>query len=366
MTPEDKGNGHDEEHRDDTEEWDGVDAEGDTEIYDGHEDLEHDEDEEAPKEVGAPAAAAADDDLPDDDGGGEDAPSDDGEDAPSDEGESELEELISAETQEWDGLEAAEGADEEPPEEEEHHDEEPEADAEEPEEEQTLVGTAGARLGAAGSAVTTRFQDIDWRPGFPMWLRFITASFAIVASIAVATAASLILYLGDIADALEDETGQIAGADKFLTQVDGGGPQTIMILGSDKRPEDKGSNFRGLSDTTMLLRLDPDQDAIALFSLPRDLQVEIPGRGTAKLNEAYAYGGPQLTLQTVEELLSFPGREFEVNHLVNVDFEGFARAVNEIDCVYVDVDRRYFHSNDSTSALADYEEIDIQPGYQAL
>jgi hypothetical protein len=40
--------------------------------------------------------------------------------------------------------------------------------------------------------------------------------------------------------------------------------------------------------------------------------------------------------------------------------------VNSIDCVYVDVDRRYFHSNDNTSAAADYEEIDLQPGYQAL
>jgi hypothetical protein len=55
-----------------------------------------------------------------------------------------------------------------------------------------------------------------------------------------------------------------------------------------------------------------------------------------------------------------------VHHLVNVDFEGFARAVNEIDCVYVDVDRRYFNKNVVGDAEEDYEEIDIQPGYQAL
>ena len=115
-----------------------------------------------------------------------------------------------------------------------------------------------------------------------------------------------------------------------------------MILGSDKRPEVKGDAFRGLSDTTMLLRVDPDRDAIALFSLPRDLEVEIPGYGTAKLNEAYANGGPALTLKTIKQLTGL-----EINHLVNVDFEGFARAVNAIDCVYVDVDRRYFHTNDN-------------------
>ena len=99
----------------------------------------------------------------------------------------------------------------------------------------------------------------------------------------------------------------------------------------------------------MLLRVDPDRNAIALFSLPRDLRVDIPGFGTAKLNEAYAYGGPELTLKTIKELTKVPATDnegLEINHLVNVDFEGFARAVNAIDCVYVDVDRRYYHTND--------------------
>ena len=43
----------------------------------------------------------------------------------------------------------------------------------------------------------------------------------------------------------------------------------------------------------MLLRLDPDKDAIALLSLPRDLKVNIPGYGVAKFNEAYTVGGPE-------------------------------------------------------------------------
>ena len=282
--------------------------------------------------------------------------------------EDELERVVSAETQEWEGLEAAEA----------------EAEADEP----TLVASAGRRVKQAGSAITSSFEKVGgrkvtegfkgvggegfkrirrWRPGFPLWLRFLTASFVIVASIATATSASLILYLGDIAKALEDNTiGE--KVDKFLTQVDGGGPQTILILGSDKDPElkDEQKGFKGLSDTTMLLRLDPDRGAISLFSLPRDLKVEIPGYGTDKLNAAYAFGGPQLTLRTVENLLSTPGQPFEVNHLVNVDFEGFARAVNAIDCVYVDVDRRYFNSNEGKADIDAYEEIDIQPGYQAL
>ena len=191
----------------------------------------------------------------------------------------------------------------------------------------------------------------------------------IVVSVGAATASSLLLYLEDIGNRLA-HGNTLVGVTDDLAGVEGGAPQTIMILGSDKRPElkDVQQGFRGLSDTTMLLRIDPDRNAIALFSLPRDLRVEIPGVGTDKLNAAYAYGGPELTLQTVQELTKSPDlpNGLEINHLVNVDFEGFARAVNEIDCVYVDVDRRYFNKNDLYDGEEDYEEIDLQPGYQAL
>jgi polyisoprenyl-teichoic acid--peptidoglycan teichoic acid transferase len=267
----------------------------------------------------------------------------------------ELDEIVSAETVEW------------TPEDVEQDDEAEEEDAEEEEEaaagseaEQTLVAATGPGwgrrvLGALGAP----FRWIG-RLSPPLWVRFSLAAFVIVASTATATANALIHGLGDIADDLRP----IPNVDQWLTPVPESGPQTILILGSDLRPSDVAEglvnkNYNGLSDTTMLLRLDPDRDAIALFSLPRDLQVEIPGYGTDKLNAAYALGGPQLTLRTVEGVTGL-----DVNHLVNVDFEGFARAVNHIDCVYVDVDRRYAHSNAETTD--DYEEINLQPGYQAL
>jgi polyisoprenyl-teichoic acid--peptidoglycan teichoic acid transferase len=355
VTPPRKGKKGDEENprADDTQEYELgddflADAKGEEETEDEDFDPDQlDEDEEFdPDEL--------DEDLDDED------LDDDGEDLDDDgevSDEDELEKIVSAETQEWEGLEAAEA---------------------EGEAEKTLVASAGDRAKQAGSAITSGFEKVSqtsgfkrvrrWRPSFPIWLRFLTASFVIIASIGGATAASLILYLSDIADALK--SNQISTkADKFLTNVSGGGPETILIVGSDQRPElncpPKGCP--GLSDTTMLLRLDPDRDAISLFSLPRDLKVEIPGVGTDKLNVAYAYGGPTLTLQTVQNLLTFSGEgPFEIDHLVNVDFEGFTRAVNAIGCVYVDVDRRYFHSNDNTAAEQDYEEINLQPGYQAL
>jgi LCP family protein required for cell wall assembly len=191
------------------------------------------------------------------------------------------------------------------------------------------------------------------------WLRFTLASFLIVAVSAAATAASVLLYLDSIAQALSHNNVYSNKLKRYLSTVDGGEAQNILILGSDKRAnleEDPGR-----SDTTMLIRLDPDRNAIAVFSIPRDLKVEIPGVGTAKFAEAYAYGGPKLTLQTVKQLTGLP-----INHVVNVDFLGFVRAVYAIGCVYTDVDRRYYHSNVGVPASEQYAEINVQPGYQLL
>jgi LCP family protein required for cell wall assembly len=261
--------------------------------------------------------------------------------------EDDLEQIVSAETQEWDGLEAAEAAPDEP----------------------TLVTSAADRVKQAGSSITSGFQKVEKAAGpkitsgfkavrrhigFPVWLRFLTASFVIIAAVAGATSASLILYLTDFADALK-KNALSQDVSNILDNVPSSGAQTFLIIGSDRRNSQISGKY-GNSDTTMLLRLDPDQNAIALLSIPRDLKVDIPGYGTNKINAAYSFGGPKLTLETVKQITGL-----HINHLVNVDFTGFARAVNAIGCVYVDVDRRYYIApNTGTSA------INLQPGYQAL
>jgi polyisoprenyl-teichoic acid--peptidoglycan teichoic acid transferase len=193
------------------------------------------------------------------------------------------------------------------------------------------------------------------------WWRFTLASVLIVAVSAAATASSALLYVDSIANALGGGNRKLhEKLDKALADVHPGGPQTILILGSDHRAnEAEGEPAR--SDTTMLVRLNPDKNMISVMSIPRDLQVEIPGYGTEKFNAAYSYGGPKLTLQVVKELTGL-----KVNHVVNVDFLGFVRAVDAIGCVYVDVDRRYYHSNVGVPPSEQYSEINIQPGYQKL
>lgn len=189
------------------------------------------------------------------------------------------------------------------------------------------------------------------------WWRFTLGSTIIVLVTAAATATVILRYIDSIAEALSHNDVLQNKVERFLSKTNGGDPENILILGSDKRasePEDPGR-----SDTTILLRLDPDKEAISLMSIPRDLEVEIPGYGTDKFNAAFAYGGPKLTLRVVKELTGLP-----INHVVNVDYLGFVRAVDAIDCVYVDVDRRYYHNNAESSE--EYAEINVQPGYQLL
>jgi polyisoprenyl-teichoic acid--peptidoglycan teichoic acid transferase len=305
------------------------------------------EDEQSVEEQSAEEQPDEEQPAEDEPAGDEEPDGDEPEEAEELPEEERLAQLVSAETQEWEGLEAAEATADEP----------------------TVIQKAGSAITssfekvsskttdgfkAVGAATASGAKVVREHVGFPIWLRFLTASFVIVATIAAATSASLILYLSDWAHALKDHAikQKIAGE---LADVPTSGAQTILILGSDKRNQEISGQY-GLSDTTMLLRLDPDQDAIALLSLPRDLKVSIPGLGVSKLNDAYAYGGPKLTLQTVKQITGL-----QVNHLVNVDFTGFARAVNAIGCVYVDVDRRYYIAPHTGTA-----EINLQPGYQAL
>ena len=148
-----------------------------------------------------------------------------------------------------------------------------------------------------------------------------------------------------------------------IDRAEAGEAQTLMILGSDQRYGDKKLGIKPRSDTIILVRLDPDKEATAVMSIPRDLKVDIPGYGNDRINAAYELGGPRLTVKTVKQLFAKPGEPFKINHIVQVDFGGFRKVVNYIGGVYVDIDRDYFNDN---SGGENFATIDVNPGYQKL
>ena len=150
-----------------------------------------------------------------------------------------------------------------------------------------------------------------------------------------------------------EDTAAIAAADQEVDRPIPNKPMNILLIGSDKStvPGDPGR-----SDTQMLVRLDPETKSISMLSLPRDLQVEIPDRGLAKMNEAYSLGGPALVIRTFKQLTGLP-----VNGWIEVNFSGFWHVVNILGGIYLPIDHKYF-----VPASADYKSINLEPGYQLV
>jgi LCP family protein required for cell wall assembly len=185
-----------------------------------------------------------------------------------------------------------------------------------------------------------------------------------------ATATASLLKIKDEITPPDSAPPPIADKKKVITDAKPGKPQTILILGSDRRWVDLKKNNPKLaksnparSDTILLVRMDPHQQATAVLSIPRDLKVLVPGFGINKINAAYSLGGPSLTAETIKSLF---GQDFKINHIINVNFQGFREAVDALGCVYADVDRRYYHSNLGLPVSQHYAEIDVKPGYQQL
>jgi LCP family protein required for cell wall assembly len=136
------------------------------------------------------------------------------------------------------------------------------------------------------------------------------------------------------------------------------GPSVALVIGYDHRPEDGSAPSR--SDTLMLLRTDPTNDTISMLSFPRDLivQVKCPDGRTAtdRINAAYAYCGPQGSLETVRQLTGLP-----IHFLIGVNFDGFRESVDKLGGVWLDIDRRYVNLQGG-----DYATINLWPGYQRL
>jgi polyisoprenyl-teichoic acid--peptidoglycan teichoic acid transferase len=201
------------------------------------------------------------------------------------------------------------------------------------------------------------------RRGGGLWWRVLLAGLTIVVLSAGVTATIGLNTVQGFVDDLK-QGGTIKGAGAVITRAQAGEPQTLLLIGSDHRFGHDTRDAR--SDTMILVRLDPDANATTVLSIPRDLRVDftVPGGGLrvgAKINETYTDGGEVLTAKVIRRLLRVP-----INHIVNINFRGFKEAVDAMGCVYVDVDRWYYHSNLGLPASQQYAEIDVPPGYQKL
>jgi len=214
--------------------------------------------------------------------------------------------------------------------------------------------------------------------GWSMLKRFLLAAVLIVL-LSGGAAYTLVQHkITNIAEEVFPKGNQIDAPKGVVTAEYSGGPQTFLILGSDRREGSKDSYDREdppHSDTILLVRFDPNQGQTSVLSIPRDLMVNIMTRNgesypKEKINAAYTIGnklggtkgGMVLAAETIEREV-FPG--LKLNGIVDVNFAGFIKVVDTLGCAYVNVDHRYYNENVG-STETDYTSINLQPGYQKL
>lgn len=106
------------------------------------------------------------------------------------------------------------------------------------------------------------------------------------------------------------------------------GVKNILLIGNDSRSADES----GRSDAMILVSISSKTNSIHLTSLLRDIYVNIPGHDGNRLNAAYAYGGPELLMETLEENF-----DIEVNRYMLVNFQAFANLVDAVGGVELDL-----------------------------
>lgn len=101
----------------------------------------------------------------------------------------------------------------------------------------------------------------------------------------------------------------------------------ILLLG-----EDAYSNEAGRSDAIMVLSIDGRNKKVRLVSIMRDIYVSVEGHGNTKINHAYAYGGPPLSIKTVNQNFLLDIRDY-----IKVDFSGLEKVVDLMGGVEVTI-----------------------------
>lgn len=156
-----------------------------------------------------------------------------------------------------------------------------------------------------------------------------------VVVIAASVTTAFALDYGDekVSELPRVELGPVLAADPETTSD----PRNFLLVGVDSiaslDPDDPLRVGREeenlLTDTLILLRVEPETGRATMLSLPRDMWVPIAGAGyEQKINAAMSIGGPETLVETVSDALDIP-----IHHFVQVDFRGFREVVEVIDGV---------------------------------
>jgi LCP family protein required for cell wall assembly len=164
----------------------------------------------------------------------------------------------------------------------------------------------------------------------------------------IAFVALCVLASGGVYVYVRHQLGRIKKVDiPTLSDDQPGQVMNVLLVGSDSRANTTGDladaagkategDRAGLSDTMMILHIDPQQEQAAILSIPRDLWVDVNG-SKDRINGAFADGGPKLLIKTIQDDLGI-----QINHYAEVDFAGFQNIIDTVGGlkIYIDAPAR--------------------------
>lgn len=147
-------------------------------------------------------------------------------------------------------------------------------------------------------------------------------------------AVSVLIYLAPVLALLDSRApAPLPGVPTPASQpppLDSSKRINVLLLGSDN--DQKFQSNALLSQTMIVVSIDPRQHQVTLLSLPRDLWVPIPGHAEAKIDLAFAEGGEALARATVEKNFKIP-----IHYYAWIGLNGLVRVVDRVGGVDVDV-----------------------------
>ncbi|WP_078543508.1 LCP family glycopolymer transferase [Litchfieldia alkalitelluris] len=165
------------------------------------------------------------------------------------------------------------------------------------------------------------------------WLKIIGSIIGIFILAVAGYAFYLYQNLATTVDSMHEERTPSSLRDTDIN-LDKADPISILLMGVDERTGDKGR-----ADSLIVVTLNPNTNSMNMLSIPRDTRVEIVGKGIQdKINHSYAFGGTDMTVQTVEKFLDIP-----IDYYVKINMESFQDIVNTLGGITVNNSKAFTH-----------------------
>ena len=157
---------------------------------------------------------------------------------------------------------------------------------------------------------------------------------------------------------------KIAG-ESYSLRGEGDGRINVLFLGMGGASHPGGQ----LTDSIMVLSIDPKNKTMAMLSIPRDLYIPVPGtKYSRKINEIYKIGedkkkgsGGEFAKEAVGKILDLP-----IHYYVTVDFYGFKKLIDEVGGIDINVEKALYDSRYPADDMIHYQIVNIKAGQQHM